>query len=110
MTLYLGQKLEGLQQPDQQEAAAPELQQVLALAGLPGSSLPAAMAAAHAAVAAHAQQRHRCGQDMEAYVASSPRLCGLDVKWTSTPATVPSSHYSRLPLAPICDQAASGPA
>lgn len=46
-------------------AAAPglcqhgELQQVLALAGIPGTAIPAAMAAAHAAVVAHAAQRHR---------------------------------------------------
>lgn len=41
-------------QQQQQEA-----QQVLALAGVPGSAVPAAMAAAHAAVVAHAAQRHR---------------------------------------------------
>ena len=36
-----------------------ELRQVLGLAGVPGGAVPAAMAAAHAAVAAHAGQRHR---------------------------------------------------
>lgn len=36
-----------------------ELRQVLALAGVPGGAVPAAMAAAHSAVAAHAGQRHR---------------------------------------------------
>jgi midasin len=36
-----------------------ELRQVLGLAGVPGGALPAAMAAAHAAVAAHAGHRHR---------------------------------------------------
>ena len=48
-------------QQEMQAQEAAEMQQVLALAGLPGSTVPAAMAAAHAAVAAHAAQRHRCG-------------------------------------------------
>ena len=47
------------EQQQQQQAEHADLQQVLALAGVPGTALPAAMASAHAAVAAHAAQRHR---------------------------------------------------
>jgi hypothetical protein len=43
----------------QQSASLGEVQQVLALAGVPGTSLPVAMAAAHAEVAAYAAERHR---------------------------------------------------
>ena len=70
--IFLLPQQEGTPAPaaEQQGAAAPlslqeqltqhgELQQVLALMGVPGSSIPAAMAATHAAVAAHAAQRHR---------------------------------------------------
>lgn len=61
----LPQQDEELRQAAQQ--ATPELQQVLALAGLPGSSVPAAMAAAHAAVAEHAGKRHRCGKVLDGW-------------------------------------------
>lgn len=47
------------QQGKQQHEQHAELEQVLSLAGVPGTALPAAMAAAHAAVAEHAAQRHR---------------------------------------------------
>lgn len=43
----------------QQSGSLGEVQQVLALAGVPGTSLPLAMAAAHAEVAAYAAERHR---------------------------------------------------
>lgn len=46
-------------QGQQQGEQHAELVQVLALAGMPGTAVPRAMAAAHAAVAAHAAQRHR---------------------------------------------------
>lgn len=97
------------QQLEQQEAALPELQQVLALAGLPGSTVPAAMAAAHAAVAEHAARRHRCvGAIVTCLHSLLPVVCFMP----AVPAQLCKPVWQLLPppLLSICAQASSGPA
>lgn len=45
--------------PEEEQSLADDVESVLAAVGVPGVALPRAMAAAHRAVALHAEQAHR---------------------------------------------------